>query len=123
MRFLLDTDACISVLRRRDSPIALRLSTVANSDIGLCSVVRAELMYGAFRASEILAEQARVRRFLAGFASLPFDDRAADLYGEIRVQLYRRGLPIGPNDLMIAAICLAHGLTLVTHNTREFSRI
>jgi tRNA(fMet)-specific endonuclease VapC len=50
-------------------------------------------------------------------------DEAARKYGEIRAELSRAGTPIGPNDLMIAAIALVHGSTLVTHNTREFSRI
>lgn len=57
--------------------------------------------------------------FFSGFVSLPFDDSAASIYGEIRDALYRAGTPIGPNDLMIAAIAVANGLTLVTHNTRE----
>jgi tRNA(fMet)-specific endonuclease VapC len=54
---------------------------------------------------------------------LPFDDAAAEAYGRLRAELARRGTPIGPNDLMIAAIALAHDLTLVTHNTAEFSRV
>jgi tRNA(fMet)-specific endonuclease VapC len=55
--------------------------------------------------------------------SLPFDDRAAEVYGRIRAHLTATGMAIGPNDLMIAAIALANGLTLVTHNTAEFSRV
>ena len=55
--------------------------------------------------------------------SLPFDDDAARKYGEIRSVLTRLGKPIGPNDLMIAATALVHGAVLVTHNTREFSRV
>jgi tRNA(fMet)-specific endonuclease VapC len=60
---------------------------------------------------------------LAPFASLPFDDRAAEHYGRIRADLTARGDLIGPNDLLIAAIALAHNLILVTHNVREFSRV
>lgn len=56
-------------------------------------------------------------------SSLPFDDSVAHAYGQIRAQLEQAGMPIGPNDLMIAAITLTHGLTLVTHNTREFKRV
>lgn len=55
--------------------------------------------------------------------SLPFDDRAADEYGRIRAYLARLGTPIGPNDLLIAAIALANNATLVTHNTTEFNRV
>ena len=61
--------------------------------------------------------------FLAQFISLPFDDVAANLFGIIRSQLESQGTPIGSYDLQIAAIALAHNLTLVTHNSREFSRV
>ena len=62
-------------------------------------------------------------RLFPQFASLPFDDRAADVYGQIRADLARKGTPIGPNDFMIAAITLANDLTLVTHNVAEFGRV
>jgi tRNA(fMet)-specific endonuclease VapC len=61
--------------------------------------------------------------FLNQFVSLPFDDIAAEIYGRERARLTLVGTPIGANDLLIACIALANGLTLVTHNTREFSRI
>lgn len=64
-----------------------------------------------------------VKAFVAPFVSLPFDDSAADLYGQIRFDLQSRGQMIGPNDLMIAAIAKDNGLLLVTHNTSEFSRV
>lgn len=57
------------------------------------------------------------------FVSFPFDDEAAEVYGRIRADLEKLGTPIGPNDLLIAAIGLANDATVVTHNTREFSRI
>ena len=123
MKFLLDTDACISYLRRRGSRVAARLFATSNTEIAVCSVVKAELFYGVLRASDPMAELARLRSFLVAFVSLSFDDRAAEVYGRIRAQLFNRGTPIGPNDLMIASIALAQDLTLVTHNTREFSRV
>jgi tRNA(fMet)-specific endonuclease VapC len=61
--------------------------------------------------------------FLNRFISLPFDDQSALIYGQIRAQLAASGTPIGPNDLLIASIALANNLILVTHNTREFSRV
>jgi tRNA(fMet)-specific endonuclease VapC len=63
------------------------------------------------------------QHFLQRFISFPFDDPAAKVYGEIRASLEKAGTPIGPNDLMIAAIAIANRVTLVSHNTREFSRI
>ena len=57
------------------------------------------------------------------FVSVPFDDQSAETYGRIRADLAAKGTPIGPNDLLIAAIARTHSLTLVTHNTAEFSRV
>ncbi len=66
---------------------------------------------------------ATLQRFFAPFTSVPFDDAAAEVYGTVRADVERAGKPIGPNDLMIAAIALARGLTLVTHDTGEFQRV
>jgi tRNA(fMet)-specific endonuclease VapC len=66
---------------------------------------------------------ARQAAFFAPYVSLPFDDHAADAYARIRADPEQQGRRIGPDDLLIAAIALAHDLTLVTHNTREFSRV
>jgi tRNA(fMet)-specific endonuclease VapC len=61
--------------------------------------------------------------FLPSFLSISFDDQTAQVYGQIRADLEAKGTPIGPNDTLIAAIALAHDLTLVTHNSSEFSRV
>jgi tRNA(fMet)-specific endonuclease VapC len=66
---------------------------------------------------------AALRVFLDAFVSLPFDDQAARVYADIRVELEEQGTPIGPNDLLIAAIAVAYNATLVTHNRREFGRV
>ncbi len=87
----------------------------------LCSVVIGELFYGAERSDQRARTLSQVRKFCGPFESLPFDDRAAEEYGAIRAHLARQGTPIGPNDLMIAAI--ANSVTLVTHNTAEFERV
>ncbi len=89
----------------------------------MCSVVVGELLFGALRSRDGAKNLAEVRTFLASFLSLPFDDRAAEEYARVRADLAAKGTPIGPNDLLIAAIALANGLTLVTHNTVEFSRV
>lgn len=91
--------------------------------ITLCSIVVAELLYGARRSTQVAQTLIQVRKFCSRFVSLPFDDRTAEEYGTIRAYLAGLGTPIGPNDLMIAAIALANGLTLVTHNTAEFGRV
>lgn len=123
MRYLLDTNACIRYLNDRDSSVARRLRSVSPSDVVLCSVVKAELYFGAYRSSRRESNLALLDEFFGRFVSLPFDDEAAKAYGRIRAQLHAAGALIGPNDLLIAATVLANGLTLVTANTREFGRV
>lgn len=122
MIYLLDTNFCIELLNKKDSTAARKLVEVSPRNIRLCSVVKAELFHGAYK-SGYETNIALVRAFSNSFESLPFDDRAAEVYGQLRTQLEKQGKLIGPNDLLIASIALAHNATLVTHNTVEFSRI
>jgi tRNA(fMet)-specific endonuclease VapC len=122
--WLLDTNVCVNYLRSSDgSPIADHLAENNADDVVLCSVVRAELVFGALKSRDAAANLAKVRRLLSRFFSLPFDDAAAEAYGQIRAHLTKCGMTIGPNDLMIASIASARTLTLVTHNVGEFSRV
>ena len=121
--FLLDANTCIQYLNGRSDRVRQRFESVSPEDVVLCSVVKAELFYGAMKSARIAENLSRAETFARRFVSLPFDDAAAVAYGEIRARLERQGRIIGPNDLLIAAIALAHGVTLVTHNTDEFSRI
>ncbi len=124
MKYLLDTNTCVHFLRHGTaSPVAARLAGVSPGDIALCSVVVAEMLFGALRSRDVARNLVQVRSFVAGFRSLPFDDLAADEYAVVRADLAAKGTPIGPNDLLIAATALANRLTLVTHNTAEFSRV
>ena len=92
-------------------------------DLLLCSVVRAELEYGARRSDRVEENLQRVRAFCAPMRSVVFGDEAAEHYGLIRLQLEREGRVIGANDLLIAAIGLATDATLVTKNADEFRRV
>lgn len=121
--YLLDTNACIRILNKTSETLLARLRQQDPSRIHVCSVVKAELVYGAWRSSRLEANLETLRIFFAPLISLPFDDRSAEHCGRIRAGLSRTGTPIGPYDLMIAAIAWAHDLVLVTHNTDEFSRI
>jgi len=123
VRYLLDTNTCIEYLNDAHSAVAKRLRSEAPTDVALCSVVKGELLYGAFHSDRPEANPALLAEFFDGFVPFPFDDAAADNYGRVRSALAKQGIPIGPNDLLIAAIALANGLTLVTHNTREFDRV
>ena len=123
MIYLLDTNPCVQHLRGKNQHVLRRFAQHPASDIGLCSVVLAELCYGANRSSNPAREQALVDAFAVQFASLPFNDTAARVYADVRYDLERQGLPISENDYLIAAIALANNLILVTHNTKEFSRV
>lgn len=123
MTYLLDTNACIQYLARPHSPVATRMATIARREIFLCDIVKAELYYGAYKSSRQSSNLDFFEEFFGEFISLPFDGKAAKIYGQIRTNLESRGVPIGAYDLQIAAIALLHNLILVTHNTREFSRV
>ena len=123
MRYLLDTNVCARYLNSRSLVIRERLQSTNVEEIAVCSVVKVELFYGAMKSNNPQITLARQHQFLRLFVSLPFDDVIALTYGRIRAELAANGTPIGPNDFQIAAIALTHNLILVTHNTREFSRV
>lgn len=121
--YILDSNTCSNTRTEGRSQVERLLMAAKPSDIKLCSVVKAELWYGARRSKSPAAVVARLDRFFAPYESIPFDDRAALEYGQIQGDLAAAGTPIGPNDLMIAAIGLSRKMIVVTHNTREFSRV
>lgn len=123
MIYLPDTNVCVAYLRQRNVAVLQRFAQQSSDDIALCDIVKAELYYGVQRSAQPDRHIVALERFFAGFVSLPFDSRAAEVYGRIRRELEVAGTPIGPYDLQIAAIALANNLTVVTHNTREFRRV
>ena len=123
MDYLLDTNHCIRYLNVRSTAIRRRLDRMKARDIAVCSIVKAELFAGAWRSNNPRRTLAKQRQFLGRFHSLPFDDLAAERYGQENARLATLGTPIGPADLQIAAIALVNDLTLVTHDTREFARV
>lgn len=123
MIYLLDTNTCVEYLRSRNQAVISRLKQEPARNICMCTVVLAELLYGAKRSADPTRNTATAEAFAARFQSLSFDGNAAQVYADVRADLDAKGTPIGPNDLLIAAIALANQLTLVTHNTAEFSRV
>lgn len=123
MIFLPDTNAWIRFLNPGENRVKEHFLTVDPATMRFCSVVKAELYYGALKSSRSEENLALIEELFANFESLTFDDDAARRYGEIRATLSRQGTPIGPNDLMIASIAAVHGAVVVTHNSREFSRV
>jgi tRNA(fMet)-specific endonuclease VapC len=123
--YLPDTNAWISYLRRKSPALVQRFLQTDPTDIRLCSVVLGELIYGIHHGPPSYRDHnaSLVLKLRQQFASLAFDDPAAEEYGKLRAGLAAQGLMIGPNDLMIAATALANKLIVVTHNTTEFGRV
>lgn len=122
-RLLLDTNICIGYLNGKDETIHQKLSSLSSGDATLCSIVKAELLFGARHSVHIETNLQRLQQFFRIYPSVPFDDLAGEQYGIIRASLKRSGQMIGSNDLLIAAIALARDLIVVTRNVTEFSRV
>ena len=123
MPWLLDTNVWIRYMKDDSPPIRARIASTDEDDLRVCSIVKAELLHGALRYLVPSRRRTLIDETLDPYESLPFDDIAAEYYARVRHELERQGQVIGPNDLLIAAICLAHDCTLVTSNTAEFSRV
>lgn len=123
MKYLLDTNICIALIKKHDVSLKRKFAAHSITDFALCSIVKAELLYGARKSQNVAANIKSLEYFFNQFESLPFDDSAIEEYGTIRSILAKEGAIIGPNDLIIASIALAHNLTLLTRNQREFLRV
>lgn len=123
MAWLPDTNVWIQILKRPGGKLEQTVLSHPPDQILLCSVVKAELWHGAHKYEKTDRRLAVLAKLFAGLVSLPFDDAAAWHYADIRHHLETAGCVIGPNDLKIAAICRASGLTIVSSNTAEFSRV
>ncbi len=121
--YLLDSNVCIHLLNERSPEIEQHFRSHSPAEIALCSTVKAELLFGARHSQRVEANLQRLKLFFSPLASLPFDDRCAEEYGQIRADLTAQGNLVGPNDMLIAAIARAYDAVLVTHNTGEFGRI
>ena len=123
MKYLLDTNTCIRYINGRAPQIREQILQIEDSDIAISAITKAEMFAGSARSQTPQRSRAKQDAFFIRFTSLPFDDSCADEFGRIRAHLESAGTPIGPYDMQIAAIANIHDLILVTHNTREFSRI
>ena len=122
LRYLLDTNICIYVIKNR--PESVRQTFNANAEwLCISSVTLAELIYDAEKSAKPEHNLAVVGHFAARLDILPFDDNAASHFGQIRAGLERAGTPTGAYDMMIAAHARSRGLTIVTSNEREFDRV
>jgi tRNA(fMet)-specific endonuclease VapC len=121
--YFLDANICIYALKGTYPSIERGLRGRSPQDIKIASIVKAELLYGVEKSDDPKKTLGVLEAFLFPFQVIPFCDTAARHYAIIRHELEKKGHPIGPNDLIIAAIVLARSGTLVTHNVREFGRI
>ena len=119
---LLDTNICIYIINAKPPAVLARFQQYRLGNIGLCSVVAAELAFGVAKSGSVRNRQA-LEMFLAPLTILPFDAAAVWVYGDLRADLERRGTPIGSLDTMIAAHALSQQAMLVTNNTREFVKV
>lgn len=122
MKYLLDTDTCISVMRK-NAMTSMRMNRVSPDDCGVSMVTVFELLSGVERCKDPERENKKVQAFLAPLHLLPFDQMAAGQTAKIRWHLEKAGRPIGPYDLQIAGQALALHVILVTGNTEEFGRV
>ena len=122
LRYLLDTNICIFVMKGRGAALADRFDAEAER-LCLSSVTLAELTYGVGKSTARAQNAAALQAFIARLAVLDFDAQAAADYGDLRSALERQGRVIGPYDMMIAAHARIRGLVVVTNNRREFDRI
>jgi tRNA(fMet)-specific endonuclease VapC len=122
LRYLLDTNIVIYVLKRR--PVEVLSTFNANaSRMAISAITLAELLHGAEKSSRVSENLAAVEDFCSRLAVLPYGPKAAQHYGVIRAALEKIGQPIGVNDMHIAAHARSEGLVLVTNNMREFARV
>lgn len=123
IRFLLDTNACIELIRKRSPRVLSRLRECKGGSVGLSSITLSELYYGVARSSDPQRNLIALTQFCAPLQILAFDDRASSVYGQVRTELERIGYPAGPLDTLIAAHALSLPAILVTDNEREFRRV
>lgn len=123
MTFLLDTNICIYIIKRKPLSVISRFKTFQASDIFISSITIAELEYGASKSQALEKNRAALQQFLMPFEILEFDQQDAQVYGKIRAYLEKKGEMIGSLDALIAAQAISKDVTLVSNNVKEFIRV
>ncbi len=123
MIFLLDTNICVYLIMKRPREVLRRFDEHAVGDIGISSITAAQLYFGVQKSQHAAQNRQALERFLLPLTVVEFGHTAAAVYGRVRASLERGGTPIGSLDTLIAAHALGLGLTLVTNNEREFTRV
>lgn len=123
MKYMLDTNICIYAIKHKPEKVIERLQEHDPSDICISSITYAELYHGVEKSQAVDKNKIALAILLSNIEIKDFDTKAAESYGRIRAELEKAGTPIGPLDTMIAGHAMSLGYTVVTNNTREFSRV
>ena len=123
MKYLLDTNICIALIRQKSPAVVKKLVSLKPGDVALSSITLAELVFGAEKSTKKEENLIALQQFMLPIELVHFDQQAAIAYGKIRADLERTGKIIGAMDMLIAACALSLDLILVTNNVREFSHV
>ena len=123
LRYMLDTDISSYIAKRSNEAVLTKIRTVSTAEVCISAITKCELLYGVEISPRQKQNDAAVQLFLRHVEVMDFPDEACRHYARIRADLRTQGRIIGANDLLIAAHARCLGLTLVTNNTREFSRV
>lgn len=127
MNYLLDTNICIYIIKKSPEKVIKKLEAIVKAEdkneIYLSSVTVSELYYGVEKSAQADKNREALKGFLTPFQVVDFDLRSAEIFGQVRSNLEKKGTVIGPYDLQIASVALAHDFILVSNNTKEFERV
>jgi tRNA(fMet)-specific endonuclease VapC len=123
MKYMLDTNICIGLIRNKPKNLIKRLTDCAPGEVGISTITIAELAYGARKSQQVEQNLSALEQFLFPLEIADFDQRASACYGLVRAALEKEGKVIGSMDMLIGAHALSQDITLVTNNTNEFKRI
>ena len=123
MEYLLDTNICIYIIKKKPAEVFEKFKELTIGDVGISSITLAELQYGIEKSSIPEKNREALEKFLTPIEIIDFGYEATVEYGKIRAELEQKGVPIGPLDMLIASHALSLDVILVTNNMREFERI
>ena len=123
MRYMLDTNICIYIIKNKPKKVIIELKRHKPSEICVSAITYAELTYGVEKSMAVEKNRLALALLFSNIEVLNFDIKAAIHYGKIRAYLEKQGTPIGPLDMMIAAHAMSLGYTVVTNNIKEFERV
>jgi len=123
IKYLIDTNICIYIMNKRPIGIIHKFKQFEVGEIGVSTITVSELQYGVVKSKNRKLNKQRVEDFLSPLEIIPYDEIAANTYGDIRNKLEKRGESIGPLDMLIAAHALSRNLVLITNNEKEFKQV